>query len=216
MGRLALLQDDMPRAQALLQEAVTLARDFNYQEMLGNSQPFLALATLYSGDAPEARRLLGDSLRLWSDLGDKVFLARVCTYLAETALWEGELAEAGHWLAKSLAYHAEPHWIRIDQVERLFVAARLAAAQGDSVRAAMLFGSAEEVRSRISYAPVGPAHRLADAALASVRAALEPARFAEAFTAGQRLPLNEVFAAIAAASTGHRCAGDDFVSSRGG
>ncbi len=204
LGRLALLQDDMPRARALLQEAVTLARDFNYQEMLGNSQPFLALATLYSGDAPEARRLLGDSLRLWSDLGDKVFLARVCTYLAETALWEGELAEAGQWLAKSLAHHAEPRWIRIDQVERLFVAARLAAAQGDSVRAAMLFGSAEAVRSRIHYAPVGPAHRLADAALASVRAALEPARFAEAFTAGQRLPLNEVFVAISAASAGHR------------
>ncbi len=72
LGRLALLQGDMPKAHALLHEAVTLARDFNYQEMLGNLQPLLGLVTLYGGDVPEARRLLEDSLRLCLDLNDKV------------------------------------------------------------------------------------------------------------------------------------------------
>ena len=79
-GRLALLQGDLAKAHALLHEAVTLARAFNYQEMLGNWQPLLGLVTLYGGDVPEARRLLEDSLRLCLDLKDRCFLARVCTY----------------------------------------------------------------------------------------------------------------------------------------
>ena len=35
LGRLALLQGDLTKAHTLLHEAVTLARAFNYQEMLG-------------------------------------------------------------------------------------------------------------------------------------------------------------------------------------
>ena len=97
--------------------------------MLGESQSLLGLVTLYDGDDREARRLLEESLRLCRDLNDMRFLGRVCTYLAETALWEGELDEAEHWLAQSLAYHADPREIRIEQIERLLVAARLATAQ---------------------------------------------------------------------------------------
>ena len=51
LGRLALLQGDMVKAGALLHEAVTLASEFNYQEMVGNLQPLLGLVTLYGGDA---------------------------------------------------------------------------------------------------------------------------------------------------------------------
>jgi len=202
LGRLALLLGDMPKARTFLHEAVTLAREFNYQGMLANSQPLLALVTLYGGDAPEARRLLDASLRLCLDLNDKFSLARVCTYSAETALWEGELAEAEQWLAQSLGYHADPREIRIDQVERLLVAARVATAQGAYLRAAALFGLAERIRSQIQFEFAGPARLLADAALAKVHAALDPARFAEAFTAGQQLSLEEAFAAISASSSG--------------
>jgi predicted ATPase/transcriptional regulator with XRE-family HTH domain len=202
MGRLALLLGDMTKARALLHEAVTLARDFNYQEMVGNWQPFLALVTLYNGDAPGARRLLEESLRLSLDLNDKLILARVCTYSAETALWEGELAEAEQWLAQSLGYHADSREIRIYQIERLMVAARLATAQGAYPRAASLFGLAEKVRSQIKYEPAGPVRLLADSALAKVQASLDPTRFAEAYAAGQQLPLEEAYAAISASSSG--------------
>ena len=154
----------MVKAHALLHEAVTLAQELHYQEMLGNSQMHLTLVTLYGGDAPKARRLLDASLRLCSDLNCKFLLARVCTYSAETTLWEGELAEAEQWLAQSLGYHADPLEIRIDQVERLFVAARLATAQGACVRAAVLFGLAERIRSQIQFEFAGPARQPADTA----------------------------------------------------
>jgi tetratricopeptide (TPR) repeat protein len=200
-GRLALLQGDLTKAHALLHEAVTFARTLNYHRPLGECQSLLGLVTLYGGDAREARRLLADSLRLCLDLNDGWFLGRVCTYLAETALWEGELDEAGGWLAQALAYHAYPRLIKIDYIESLLVAARLATAQGAYLRAATLFGVAQAVCSRIHYELAGPARLLGDAALATVRASLDPARFAEAFMAGQQLSLEEGYAAISASSS---------------
>ncbi len=200
-GRLALLQGDLPKAHALLHEAVTLGRALNYHRLLGESQSVLGLVTLYRGDVPEARRLLEDSLRLCLDLNDGWFLGRVCTYLAETALWEGGLDEAEHWLAQALAYHAYPRLIKIDCIESLLVAARLATAQGAYLRAATLFGSAERIRGQTHYELAGIARQLADAALTRVRAALDPTSFAEAFTAGQQLSLEDAFASILAPSS---------------
>jgi hypothetical protein len=55
--------------------------------------------------------------------------------------------------------------------------------------------------SRIHYELAGPARVLADAALATVRAALGPATFAETFTAGQQLSLEEAFATILSPSS---------------
>ena len=202
VGRLALLQGDLKKARVLLHEALTLARTFNYQWEVGDLQPFLGIVTLYEGDAPEARRLLEDSLRLCLDLNDRAYLARVSAYLAETALSEGDLNEAEQWLARRLAYDADARRNDITQVEFLLVAARLATAQAAYLRAAALFGLAEVVRSQMRYEPAGPVRRLADTALATVRASLDPARFAEAFTAGQQLSLEEAFAAIAASSSG--------------
>ena len=148
-GRLALLQGDLPKAHALLHEAVNLGRTLDYQRLLGESQSVLGLVTLYGGDPAAARRLLADSLRLCLDLNDGWFLGRVCTYLAETALWEGGLDEAEHWLAQALSYHAHPRLIKIDYIESLLVAARLATAQVAYLRAATLFGLAARIRSQI-------------------------------------------------------------------
>ena len=200
-GRLALLQGDLPKAHALLHEAVTLGRTLNYHRLLGESQSVLGLVTLYIGDVPEAHRLLKDSLRLCLDLNDGWFLGRVCTYLAETALWEGGLYEAERWLAQALTYHASPRLIKIDYIESFLVAARLATAQGAYLRAATLFGLAERIRSETHYEPAGIARLLTDAALTRVRAALDPASFAEAFTAGQQLSLEDAFTSIFAPSS---------------
>jgi len=134
LGHIALLQSDRVQAHKLLYEAVTIAADFNNQEGLGYLQPLLGLVTLYRGDRSEAHRLLRESLRLCLDLKDKVFLAQVCCYLAELELWKEELEQAQHWLAQSLSYHADPHGITINQVERLFVRTPGSSARKLSVR----------------------------------------------------------------------------------
>jgi predicted ATPase/transcriptional regulator with XRE-family HTH domain len=197
-GRLALLQGDTERAHTILREAVTIGEVLNYQRILGEFQSVLGLATLYRGDVPEARRLLADSLRICLDLNDGWFLGRVCTYLAEMALWEGEPAAAEHWLAQRLTGRATRRVFRMDHIERIMVAARLATAQGAYRRAATLFGKAHEMCAGMHYEQAGPARQLTEIALSSVRAALEPALFAEAFAAGQRLSLDEALATILA------------------
>ncbi|MCE7986032.1 MAG: XRE family transcriptional regulator [Caldilinea sp. CFX5] len=196
LGRLAFLQGDLTQANTYLLEAVTLAAEFHYQEMVGLWQPLLGLVTLYRGDAAEAHRLLQESLRLCTELKDQFFLTQVYTYLVELALWAGKLGEAEQWLRQSLAYYSEPHRITLYDVERLLIIVRLATAQQQYLRAATLFGLAEQISNRLHYPAVGPLRTLADTALATVQTALEPAAFAAAFAAGQQMALEEAFATI--------------------
>ena len=140
LGRMALLQGDLAQAHQRLYEAVAIATEFNYHEMLGWLQAFLGLATLYHGTISDARRILIENHTFCTDLKDKGLVARNSIYLAETFLSEGLVDEAEQWLGQSSVYYADPHRIRIDQVERLLVAASLAAAQQCYRRAATLFG----------------------------------------------------------------------------
>lgn len=197
LGRLALQQGDVTKAYATLKEAVTLAKDFNYQIMVGRLQPFLGRAALYMGDGVEARRLLADSLRVCLDLNEKVYLARVCCFYAEAALSEGALDEAEQWLARSPVFRVYPRWTPRDQVERIYVAARLASARGAHLRTATLFGIAEAIRSQIDYEPAGPMREPVAAALAAARAALGLDLFTETFISGQALSLGDAFAILA-------------------
>jgi len=198
LGHLALLRGDITQAHTLLHEAVAIATALGYPAMQCNWQPFLSVVTLYSGDAPTACRLLTESLRICLDLKDKRLLARVCIYLAEMALWEGLPNAAEHWLAQSLTYYIDPHRISTYEIQRLFVAARLATAQQQYPRAATLFGLADQAHSQIHHVIGGPMRSLADAALVTVREALEPAVFAEAFAAGQQMSLEQAFATLLA------------------
>jgi len=202
LGRLALLRGDIEQAHRLLQEAVTIAAAVGNLMMLGDWQPRLGIVKLYAGEATAARRLLTESLRLCLDLKNDLRLGRIYVYLAETALWANELDEARHWLAHSLAHHAHPRWLRPETVDCLWVAARLATAQQHYRRAAILFGLAEQIRSHIRYALTGSIRRPVDAALATVCAALDPTRFAEAFTTGQQLSLDEAFTTLLVSAQG--------------
>jgi len=195
LGLLALLQGDLAGAYVQLHEAVTIATDIN-QWMIGFWQPVLGFVTLYRGDVDGARRILTESLRLCTELKIPMLLARNMTFLAETALWEGHTDEAADWLAQSLTQESDPGIIIIYEVIRVFVAARVATEQGQYRRAATLFGLAERANSQIHHAYAGLLRVQADVALATVRAALDPALFAEAFAAGQQLSLNEAFATI--------------------
>ena len=200
-GQLAFLQGDLRQAQTLLQETISMVKVVGYQFMQSCWQSIFGIVIHYNGDAAEAHRLLRENLSLCLQVKDARHLARTYTYLAETALWEADLAQAEQWLAQSLAAYAEPQQITIDQVLRLFIAARLATAQQQYARAATLFGLADQIHSQIHYAIAGPIRTLADAALAIVQAALEPAVFVEAFAAGQQMPLAEAFVTILAQSS---------------
>jgi len=191
LGRLALLRGDLAQARLLLTEADTVARSVGNVLGLIDWLPRLAVVTLYSGNDAEAERLLHESLSLSRTINSPMYLAWNFTYLAETALWRGELDDSAHWLAQALAHHANPRWVRTETVDCLWVAARLATAQGQYTRAATLFGLAEQVGSRIGYTAAQPVRPLIDAARATVRAAVGETAFSKAFAAGQGMSLAE-------------------------
>lgn len=203
VGRLALLAD-LGQAQGCLQEAVTIAATFHIRQALCTWQPFLGLVTLYGGAASEARRLLNESLELCLEQKDTLHLAQVYTFLAEVELHDGAGDAAGQWLAQSMAQSlagARPARVTVDHVQRCWVAARLVAARQQYHLAATLFGLADRAHSEIHYAVGGPMRVPADAALAAVQDALEPAHFAAAFATGQQLSPADAFAALLAASS---------------
>ncbi|MEZ4731566.1 MAG: hypothetical protein R3E79_30985 [Caldilineaceae bacterium] len=194
LGRLALLGGELVQAHSYFSEVVTLATSYHYHTLQGEWQPFLGIVALYQGNLEEARYRLTENLPRAIDLKQSYYLARNYTYLAELALREEAIDQAAQWLAQSLRGDTDPDRNRLFQVERLFVAARLATAQQQYHRAATLFGLAEQAHSQIHHCIGGPMRTLADAALATVQAALEPAVFAEAFAAGQQMTLAEAFA----------------------
>lgn len=196
LGRVALLQGDLPQAHRFLREAAAMTAILNYPAGQPDWQSLQALTSLYQGNGAEARRLLMESLRRCLDQKDTIHLAHTCTYLAESALWDGEIAEAEEWLARALAYQPLPPSLTVFLVEQLFVAACLATAQGRYPRAATLFGSAEAAHRQVHEAISGPPRVRAIAALARVREALDPATFADAFDQGQQLTLAAAFAEL--------------------
>ena len=74
----------------------------------------------------------------------------------------------------------------------------MSTAQLQCRRAALLFGLADQAHSQIHDTIAGPMRSLADAALATVQAVLEPTVFAEAFASRQQMTLAEVFDTILA------------------
>jgi predicted ATPase/DNA-binding SARP family transcriptional activator len=200
LGRLALLQGDLSQAQTFLREAVTLAAAFSYVGVVCHWQPLLAIATLYGGNETEARRLLDENLRLCLNLKDNIFLARTYACLAEVALWVGELDQAAHWLAQSLPHPVGELDVTIYEIDRLFIAARLATAQQYYLRAATLFGLAEATRRHTRYELIEPVRSSVNAALTTLHESLDQVVFAASFTMGQQLSLDEAYATILAAS----------------
>ncbi|MBX3001730.1 MAG: hypothetical protein KF893_24615, partial [Caldilineaceae bacterium] len=194
LGHLALLRGDWVRAQTLLAEAVTIAASVGSRMSLGDWQPKLGIVTFYLGDHAAARQILNESLQLLLNLKNDGFLARIYGYLAEIELAEGQWIEAADAMRECLRYQVKVRWLSTEVVDCLWVAARLAVVQNQYTRAATIFGLAEAVRLRVHYPAQGWYSAQADAALSTVQAALGPVVFAEAFTAGQQITLEDAFA----------------------
>jgi predicted ATPase len=194
LALLALLRDAIAEAYMLIQEAIAIGTTYNLPVLLAESQPLFGLVTLYSSRGSEARGLLEEGLRLCLEMKSTIHLAQACTYLAELALWEGDAEEAAQWLGQSLAYYAVPQRLGISELQRLFVATRLATMQGQYTRAATLLGFIEVVHRRMHNVYTGPMLPLVNAAQMKVCETLGGAVFDELFATGQQLSLDEAYA----------------------
>ncbi|MFE0174716.1 BTAD domain-containing putative transcriptional regulator [Streptomyces sp. NPDC059002] len=191
LGRLALLTRDYARGRELHEQARELAAEQGYRYGEIHAEMGLALGARRCGDLAAAESyLMGIRARhadASSPAGDHLHHAEM-GFIAELR-GDGARAEAEHRLGLETARGlAEPRALALS-LEGLAGAAVLT---GGAERAALLLGAADAARRGVG-APLPPAERGdVDRITDATKAALGEAAFAETFTRGAGLPLDEL------------------------
>ncbi|MEV6804518.1 AAA family ATPase [Streptomyces sp. NPDC051132] len=185
-GCLALVGDDLARAETLLRAALERYRELG--ELNGNvlmAQVELAMARAFQGDLPEAVRLCEDVRRVCEDHGERWARSYALYVLAYAAWAGGDPAGARELLTESLA-HAHAFRDLLGSVLSLELLALVTVAQGDPVEAAVLQGAAGRLWPSVGLRLFGSAYYSAphERCEAAAREALGDVRYAECVREG--------------------------------
>ncbi|MGC0404782.1 putative ATPase [Streptomyces sp. SAI-126] len=188
-GCLALVSDDMPRAQALL--GSSLARYQEIGELNSNvlmGQVELAMARAFLGDLPDAVRLCEDVRRVCEDHGERWARSYALYVLAYAAWSEGDAARARELLTDCLACAHAFHDL-LGSVLSIELLALVTVTQGDAVEAAVLQGAAASLWPSVGLPLFGSAYYNAPHELceATVRERLGDERYEEGVRQGRAL-----------------------------
>lgn len=192
LGAQALNQREFGRAEALLSESVTLARDLD-DDIVVMALINLGLATM-AGDAARSENFLTEALSVNQRLRNGYYAAVALQNLGELAYHRGDDARALalHRLSLTLAVQLQAKVHIAFSLEEL---AAIIARQGQAERAARLFGAAQALRAAIgSPLPLNYRAEFYDPAVAALRAALDETAHATAWAAGRALPFETAIA----------------------
>ncbi|MFF4899039.1 ATP-binding protein [Streptomyces sp. NPDC001068] len=188
-GCLALVTDDMPRAETLLRSALDRYREIgelNSNVLMGQVE--LAMARAFLGDLPDAVRLCEDVRRVCEDHGERWARSYALYVLAYAAWRDGDLAGARELLADSLG-HAHGFNDLLGSVLSIELLALVTVAEGDPAEAAVLQGAAGRMWPSVGLPLFGSAYYNAPHELcaATARRALGEERYAECVRQGALL-----------------------------
>lgn len=183
-------QGDYLRATALYEESLALFRHLGDRRGIAFLLLGLGMIADDQRDHQRARALYEESLALFQEMGDRRGVVSAVTSIAAAAHHEGDDQRAESLYQEALAYWKESG----DQegiVECLDGIAAIAVSQGQSERAVRLFaaGSAFHEREEISLTPAS--RNEYDLRLSQARESMGDASFAEAWSAGHSLSLEE-------------------------
>ncbi|MER6248636.1 ATP-binding protein [Streptomyces griseorubiginosus] len=188
-GCLALVSDDMPRAETLLRSA--LARYEEIGELNSNvlmGQVELAMARAFLGDLPDAVRLCEEVRRVCEDHGERWARSYALYVLAYAAWSEGDTARARALLTDCLSC---AHTFRdlLGSVLSIELLALVTVAQGDPAEAAVLQGAAAALWPSVGLPLFGSAYYNAPHELceAKARQRLGDGRYEECVRQGRAL-----------------------------
>ncbi|MGW1725238.1 ATP-binding protein [Streptomyces sp. NPDC002306] len=157
-GCLALVTDDMARAETLLRSA--LARYRAIGELNSNvlmSQVELAMARAFQGDLRDAVTLCEDVRQVCEDHGERWTRSYALYVLAYAAWREGDLSTARALLTDSLACAHTFHDL-LGSVLVMELLALVTAAEGDAAEAAVLQGAAADMWPSVGLPLFGSAY----------------------------------------------------------
>jgi predicted ATPase len=142
---------DFDRAREMFEEAGAIARAEGMRPSEALSIILLGYTATLAGDFELAARRLGEGVALLDELGDTTWTPVAQRYLGLLALLRGEVDEAETVLQTSLREQREhaphfPYWM-----EDL---AAVAAAKGEALRAATLWGATDSLFERFGLVPL--------------------------------------------------------------
>ncbi|MFB7657788.1 MULTISPECIES: regulator [unclassified Streptomyces] len=188
-GCLALVTDDMPRAERLLRSALERYQEIgelNSNVLMGQVE--LAMTRAFQGDLPDAVRLCEDVRRVCEDHGERWARGYALYVLAYAAWSEGDPVRARELLADCLN-GAHGFRDQLGSVLAVELLALVTVAEGDPAEAAVLQGAAGRMWPSVGLPLFGSAHYNAPHELceAAAREQLGDERYEECVGHGARL-----------------------------
>ncbi|MEU4795505.1 AAA family ATPase [Streptomyces sp. NPDC023327] len=196
IGCLALVTDDIPRAERLLRSALERYREIgelNSNVLMGQVE--LAMALAFRGELAGAVELCEEVRRVCADHGERWALAYALYVLGYAAWTRGESGRARELLAESLDLDHRFHDL-LGTVLSMELLALFTAAEGDPAEAAVLQGAASRVWPSVGLPLFGSDHFGAPHVLCEekARAALGDERYEECVRTGAGLGLRAAVA----------------------
>jgi diguanylate cyclase (GGDEF)-like protein len=189
---IALRMGDLDAAEQTGRRGLELARQVGRQLICCVALTNLAEIAIERGDTRRARTLLAEALEIGRQIGDMSFEAYATHRLGLAEQHDGNLVESYRHIAAALRIHHEGG--RRSGVMAALTDLSNLLARADPVRAARLGAAAEAYQERHAL-PMGPFDiERHDRAYALLRATLTEAELAEARTAGQTAPFDDIVA----------------------
>ncbi|MET8096021.1 AAA family ATPase [Streptomyces sp. NPDC005236] len=188
-GCLALVSDDMARAEVLLRSALDRYHEIgelNSNVLMGQVE--LAMALAFQGDMPGAVKLCEDVRGICEDHGERWALAYALYVLAYQAQTEGDQATARGLLVQGLGIAHGFHDL-LGAVLAVELLALVTAVEGDAAEAALLQGAAARMWPSVGLPLFGSAYYNAphERCAALSRQQLGDERYEECVRAGELL-----------------------------
>ncbi|MGW0768131.1 ATP-binding protein [Streptomyces sp. NPDC002676] len=195
-GCLALVTDDMNRAETLLRSALERYREIgelNSNVLMGQVE--LAMTQAFQGDLPDAVRLCEDVRQICEDHGEQWTRSYALYVLAYAAWREGDPARARELLTDGLGKVHAFHDL-LGSVLTIELLALVTATEGDPAEAAVLQGAAARLWPSVGLPLFGSAYYNAPHELceATARRMLGDARYEECLREGAALDREAVVA----------------------
>ncbi|MEU1118332.1 MULTISPECIES: regulator [unclassified Streptomyces] len=196
IGCLALVTDDLPRAETLLRSALDRYRtigELNSNVLMGQAE--LAMTLAFRGELGDAVELCEHVRLVCEDHGERWALAYALYVLGYAAWTRGEARTARELLADALDLDHRFHDL-LGTVLSLELLALFTVTEGDPAEAAVLQGAAARVWPSVGLPLFGSAHFGGPHALCEerARAALGDERYEECVRAGAGLELDAAVA----------------------
>jgi tetratricopeptide (TPR) repeat protein len=193
LGCTLMEEGDYARARELVEESLRLRREIGEKRGVAVTASSLGELALAEGDGERAAPFLEEALALARELGHLPFIAGGLAYLGLARIYTEDYGDARSLFEESLE-RCQDIGDKETASRCLSGLAAVAAAQGDPLRAARLWGAAGALREETGMSLSPPERPLAERCLAPVKAQLDEEIWREAEAAGKAMALDKAVA----------------------